>query len=978
MSLVLAVMLVLGVLGQGAPANARQIAAPAESGENGAEPETGEPWDGGMTTVEGDFFAITTEINGRTWALSASGFERVIELSPYDPKDLKQVWYEDENGNLMWGVNAIDPDKKAQLYLELYIRTRVYQGELEKAEINELWNAGEYGIGGDADNCDGTIPVALDEERGYLTINDYEGKLSAISLKVNDHVSVAVEESDLDSNYQAAVFERGGHLDLDVLEVSKTPSRNDELTFQKVPVTGQYPHFIDYKLEKDDWKITYNADGTYNVEINGRLNFPLRDFDLGYFAAYAYLECGEDVYGEVQLAAGDQEFTIRAESLPDDQEPFFTLIIWDTILYKDVSAAKDSGWGSDRVYDATFFVSIGRAFYEGTAAIPVRKGWADSKDHSGDSVDLSLVEDGRETSYKITLNEENGWEGVFKHVPYERWIYPLTMGGGGSVFNEHVPHENGTYPYSSPEPNSAADDPVSTADISGNAREDGRTPLDPRKYTIEETSGTPGYAPTYDFEGLTELTPGQPHSVQAVFPSADGSTLALTTSSEGVSEYVQGEPSQRLFLNGDHMLIAKLEEGSLPFASTEPWYSYLYFEEADAEGKYCFYMVDPYDGKLYFSLDEDEPLTTDKGKAVDFEFRDFETGETLKALPEDTFQPVKASLHAYVSYMDGQKSGLVFDLTYMGIYNALLVNKYDPRNPLQKFTICCCDGQLVAFCDEEDSFGICLLEPCEGASGQYLLRVLYYDPDTGKDLLRYLAYQEDIGTSFVDDKEAAMRFGLRNGSNPFEGTFTVTNTPLPASLEVSKTVSGGGADQNKEFAFTVTLSGDPISGVYGDMEFQNGVASFTLKHGERKTAGNLPAGVTYTVLETDNAGYTVTVNGSEAGDGKASGTLTGGETVTLAFNNDKPEPPTEPSKPSEPSDPSEPSEPSNPSEPSEPSKPTDPSEPSKPTDPKPTEPDAPKTGDETNMGLMLCVMGVSLVGIVLLAFLLLKNHYCRG
>ena len=56
------------------------------------------------------------------------------------------------------------------------------------------------------------------------------------------------------------------------------------------------------------------------------------------------------------------------------------------------------------------------------------------------------------------------------------------------------------------------------------------------------------------------------------------------------------------------------------------------------------------------------------------------------------------------------------------------------------------------------------------------------------------------------------------------------------SLTVRKTVSGSEGDASKDWNFTVTLSNKTISGVYGEMEFQSGVASFTLKHDQSKTA----------------------------------------------------------------------------------------------------------------------------------------------
>ena len=122
-----------------------------------------------------------------------------------------------------------------------------------------------------------------------------------------------------------------------------------------------------------------------------------------------------------------------------------------------------------------------------------------------------------------------------------------------------------------------------------------------------------------------------------------------------------------------------------------------------------------------------------------------------------------------------------------------------------------------------------------------------------------------------------------------EVTVNVTNAyeqlpPNTGTLTVKKTVSGGGADYNKAFKFTVKLeeSGDTHNGevTYGGVTFINGVATFTLKHNESKTIKGIPADMTYTVTESDNAGYTVTMSGN-------TGTIKAGETSTAAFNNYK-------------------------------------------------------------------------------------------
>ncbi|WP_158099075.1 Cna B-type domain-containing protein [Flavonifractor sp. An100] len=118
----------------------------------------------------------------------------------------------------------------------------------------------------------------------------------------------------------------------------------------------------------------------------------------------------------------------------------------------------------------------------------------------------------------------------------------------------------------------------------------------------------------------------------------------------------------------------------------------------------------------------------------------------------------------------------------------------------------------------------------------------------------------------------------------------VTNKPVTTDekeggLTVTKTVTGSG-DKNKEFHFTVTLNDKTVNGTYGGMTFTNGVADFTLKHNESKTATGLPAGITYTVAEAEanQDGYTTTASG-------ASGTTPAGGTAKAEFVNDKGTPP---------------------------------------------------------------------------------------
>ena len=106
--------------------------------------------------------------------------------------------------------------------------------------------------------------------------------------------------------------------------------------------------------------------------------------------------------------------------------------------------------------------------------------------------------------------------------------------------------------------------------------------------------------------------------------------------------------------------------------------------------------------------------------------------------------------------------------------------------------------------------------------------------------------------------------------------------PKIGNLTVSKTVSGNAADSTKAFSFTATLGDTTINGTYGGMTFTNGVATFTLKGGERKTATGLPSGTGYTVTEADYSADGYVTN--KSGD---TGVIRKGKTTTAAFTNTK-------------------------------------------------------------------------------------------
>ena len=181
----------------------------------------------------------------------------------------------------------------------------------------------------------------------------------------------------------------------------------------------------------------------------------------------------------------------------------------------------------------------------------------------------------------------------------------------------------------------------------------------------------------------------------------------------------------------------------------------------------------------------------------------------------------------------------------------------------------------------------------------------------------------------------------------------------PGSLQVSKRVTGSAGDPTREFTFTVTLSNRNLTGIYGQMTFVNGVATFTLHDGETILAENLPDGITYTVTEAeaDQDGYSTTASGD-------TGTITAGGTASAVFTNHRPG--------SDPDDPDEPIPP-------DPSEPGDPDEPSEPDTPDtPSNPDTPRTGDPTHNGLLALLCLLSLGGMAVVGLPRLLGRKYRG
>ena len=230
-------------------------------------------------------------------------------------------------------------------------------------------------------------------------------------------------------------------------------------------------------------------------------------------------------------------------------------------------------------------------------------------------------------------------------------------------------------------------------------------------------------------------------------------------------------------------------------------------------------------------------------------------------------------------------------------------------------------------------------------------------------------------------KEAAVSGYTTSITGSAAQGFVVTNTKTLeyGSLTVAKTVAGAAGEKDRAWSFTVTLSDDTVSGNYGDMTFQSGKASFTLKHGESRTASGLPAGLAYTVTEQEanQERYITTASG-------AAGTIPDGGTATAAFTNsrssqpadpppthDRRDPPDDPGAPlptGESGDPtvSQPPEEEPPSSSEPPATSSLPPPSSVPDESRvPVDPEIPRTGDTHEAGKWILLSVVSLVGLLL-------------
>lgn len=190
---------------------------------------------------------------------------------------------------------------------------------------------------------------------------------------------------------------------------------------------------------------------------------------------------------------------------------------------------------------------------------------------------------------------------------------------------------------------------------------------------------------------------------------------------------------------------------------------------------------------------------------------------------------------------------------YNGLYNLIL-----PQGVTSS------DGRTYVYGNQEYEL---VSKSKPDATGQFRI-------EAGIDWLQEMKQYSPIG-----DNTFQHMVGAVVKKTPISKTISYTSE-AEGRLEITKAVVGDEEDLKKDFSFILELPNNKINGKYGDFYFKNGVASFTLKAGEKKIAEHLPAGVKYSVRENENDKYFVTSNNSE-------GIILENQTITVSFLNER-------------------------------------------------------------------------------------------
>lgn len=141
------------------------------------------------------------------------------------------------------------------------------------------------------------------------------------------------------------------------------------------------------------------------------------------------------------------------------------------------------------------------------------------------------------------------------------------------------------------------------------------------------------------------------------------------------------------------------------------------------------------------------------------------------------------------------------------------------------------------------------------------------------------------------DQDLKINLGDQDLTNIFSRSTIVRFRDDPTRLTVEKKVTGAGADREKDFAFTLMLTGEdgmPVTGEHGGLEFDaEGIARTTLRDGQSIVIEGLDPGTVCTVTETPETAYATTValnGGAQQSANTITVTLPAGGTKILFIN----------------------------------------------------------------------------------------------
>ncbi len=285
-------------------------------------------------------------------------------------------------------------------------------------------------------------------------------------------------------------------------------------------------------------------------------------------------------------------------------------------------------------------------------------------------------------------------------------------------------------------------------------------------------------------------------------------------------------------------------------------------------------------GDIYFDADGTATFTLFNGESV-----------TMAGLPAGAAYEVveiEADQRGYVTASSGAQGIIPESMSA----NASFVNTLTVPGSL---TV----SKTVIGGSGSESFGFTLSladpagEPLEGVFGEITTGpdgIAQFELSDGESITvplpegtAYSVYEDVISASGYISEVSGAAAGMitADGAN-----VAFTNTLRTGSLTVTDFIGGNAADPSRTFTFTVTA---PVTGRYGDMVFDGtGTAVFTLGHGRSATAEGLPAGISYTVTETDanTDGYLTECNGIEYA-APVSGVIAEGSVTEVKFRNIK-------------------------------------------------------------------------------------------